>query len=227
MAPTHEHLEHAEHAQHAAHDPFDRRVAMTIALVAAALAAVTMLSHRSHNQTLQLQGDANRARIDASNAWAQYQAKRLRQAQYEMLGEMLPLVAAGPDASQGARKDVCDKWKAQAARYKKELEEITEKAKGYEAEAETAIHASHLAHVRGDRFDVAELAVEFGLVLCSIAVLTKRKLFWGVGAVSGLIGVVVACSVLTLNDVPHGHGDDQHHEAPAEKSAGGGGGRHH
>src|SRR5438445_140893 len=55
---TEKHLEHAEHARHAAHDPFDRRVAMTMAIVAAVLACVTMLSHRSHNETLRLQSDS-------------------------------------------------------------------------------------------------------------------------------------------------------------------------
>ena len=55
MSDTHEHLEHAEHAEHAAHNPYDRRVALTIAVVAAALAGVTLLSHRSHTETLQKQ----------------------------------------------------------------------------------------------------------------------------------------------------------------------------
>ena len=58
--PDH-HIEEAEHAAHAAHHPFDRLVAMTIAIVAAFLACATMLSHRAHTRTLQLQMEANNA----------------------------------------------------------------------------------------------------------------------------------------------------------------------
>jgi hypothetical protein len=50
---------------------------------------------------------------------------------------------------------------------------------------------SEEAHHRGDRFDLSELAVELGLVLCSLAVLTKRPPFWYVGAASAAIGVVI------------------------------------
>ena len=38
--------------------------------------------------------------------------------------------------------------------------------------------------------------VEFALVLCSVAVLTKRKEFWYAGIGFGLLGVVVALTGL-------------------------------
>src|SRR4051794_2912228 len=91
------HLEEAEHAKHGAHSPFDRRVATSMAIVAAVLATVTMLSHRAHNETLRLQAESNSLQteagirqVQASNNWAWYQAKRLRQAQYEAYREQLP-----------------------------------------------------------------------------------------------------------------------------------------
>jgi hypothetical protein len=55
--------------------------------------------------------------------------------------------------------------------------------------------SEHIHHI-GDRYDLGELGVEIGLVLCSIAVLTKRAGFWyagmgaaGLGAVLAAIGV--------------------------------------
>jgi hypothetical protein len=82
---TEQHLEHAEHAQHAAHDPFDKRVAVSMAMVAAVLAFVSTLSHRAHNQTLQLQGEAIRlqskaatTRTEESDKWNYFQAKKER-----------------------------------------------------------------------------------------------------------------------------------------------------
>jgi hypothetical protein len=82
---TEHHLEHAEHAQHAAHDPFDKRVAMSMAITAAVLAFVSMLSHRAHNKTLQLQGEAIRIQSEATSArakefnrWNYFQTKKER-----------------------------------------------------------------------------------------------------------------------------------------------------
>src|SRR5204863_9491708 len=81
--PEH-HIEHAEHAAHASHDEFNKRVTISIAMVAAVLACVTMLSHRSHNEVLRLQGEALQQQTLASiqstkaaNKWAYYQTKNL------------------------------------------------------------------------------------------------------------------------------------------------------
>ena len=46
-------------------------------------------------------------------------------------------------------------------------------------------------HHLGDRYDMAELGVEIGLVLCSLAVLTKRRGFWYAGMLCGAVGVVL------------------------------------
>jgi hypothetical protein len=198
MSSTHEHLEHAEHAQHAGYSPFDKRVAMSIAIIAALLACVTMLSHRSHNETLRFQADGNRMRVESSNAWSQYQAKRLRQAQYELLSTMLPVIAPAGD-SESQRQKITSDWKGEVKRYKEELVELKEKAEGIEKGAEHALEESHESHHRGDRFDLAELFVELGLVLCSVAVLTKRPGFWLSGMASAAFGAVVALSVMFMH----------------------------
>src|SRR3954464_11435396 len=96
--PEHQ-IEHAEHAAHAVHDDFNKRVTMSIAIVAAVLACVTMLGHRSHNETLLLQGKAlaiqgealelqTQASIQstkAANKWAYYQNKNT----FNLLSEIL------------------------------------------------------------------------------------------------------------------------------------------
>src|SRR5215470_14744223 len=135
MANTHEHLEHAEHAEHNAHDPFNQRVAVSMAIVAAILAAISMVGHRTHNKVLQLQGDANRllgdvnrvlgevnristeaagAETEKSNLFAWYQAKRLRQAQYQTSMAMADILAVKDDAK--AKAAMAD-WKKKADEY--------------------------------------------------------------------------------------------------------------
>lgn len=187
---TEHHVEEAEHAQHAAHHPFDRRVAMTMAIVAAALACVTLLSHRAHNEVLQDQITAAKQISKESDQWSYYQAKKNREYMYEADAALLRLTA-GQTLSANQEAQIKE-WQGGAAKYKAETKDIEEEAKKLAESAEQYRDQSELAHHRGDFFDVGELGIELSLILCSIAVLTKRKLFWVGGGVIGLIGVAVA-----------------------------------
>ena len=201
------HIEHAEHATHAAHDPFDRQVTMTIAIVAAILAFVTMLAHRTHNQTLVLQGEAISLQTEGSirhtqttNKWAYFQAQNIRSHFYQAFLETLDVAATKP-GTEDKQKKTGQRWEKQVAKYESNLPKIEEEAKKLEkethdlqVEAQKKLQESHEAHLRADRLDFGELGVELALILCSIAVLTKRRVFWYVGMTCGAVGVVVATS---------------------------------
>jgi hypothetical protein len=192
-----EHLEHAEHAQHDAHDPFFRRVAMTMAIVAAVLACVTMLSHREHTATLRLQNEANAHQTKANDQWNYSQAKKDRGVLYQVAGKMVNALASSPSDSKDSQ-DLAGNWGKMAEDYRKQAEEIQEKAREEEKIAEELHEESHRAHRRADRYDLGELGVELALVLCSLAVLTKRPPFWYSGIGFGILGVVVAITGLFL-----------------------------
>jgi hypothetical protein len=186
MTATTEHLEHAEHAQHAAHDPFDRRVAMTMAMVAALLACETLASHREHTNSVLYAAQA-------SDQWNYYQAKKNRQYLNESTGSLLPLIAIDPGNPEARAQAVALRQEllGKAERYKDETDTIQ---KG----AEDLQHRSEVAHHRADRFDMGELGVELALVLCSIAVLTKRSFYWFIGMGFGLIGLIMGLSGLLV-----------------------------
>jgi len=219
MENTHENLEQAEHARHHAADPFNQRVAVSMAIVAACLAGISMIGHRTHNLVLQLVGDANRisteastAETEKSNLFLWYQAKRQRQSQLEIaatLGEWIP---ATDDAAR--KKGVAD-WMAKAAAYDKSnekkdnLPDLLERgtAAGKRSEelrakaAATRDEAEHVHH-QANRLDIAHLLAEFALVLCSIALLTKKRSFWFAGILAGVLAVGVTASAYMI---PHEH----------------------
>jgi hypothetical protein len=217
MANTHEHLEHAEHAEHHAHDPFDRRVAVTMAIVAACLAGISMVGHRTHNQVLQLQGDANRVRTEAaaaevqkSNFYAWYQSKRNRQAQYETAAGLAKLM---PGTADDARTAAVKGWEDKATSYNepnKDHDSLPEiQAQGAEAGARAEkLHAEASAlreeaeyvHHQANRLDLAHFGAELALVLCSIALLTKRREFWYAGIVSAVLALAITGSAYVI---PH------------------------
>jgi hypothetical protein len=217
-SPEH-HIEEAEHAQHAARDPFDRRVTMSIAIVAAILACITMLGHREHNATLLLQGEAIQLQSQggvvqgrANDQWNYYQGQKLRyhlyQGDLEMLDELAALVGKNKEFQSGAKKT----WEKRLGTYESRFEsekvkakKLEEDVKGIQEKAEEKIRQSHHSHLRAHRFDLGELGVELALVLCSVAVLTKRGGFWYVGLVSCGVGTLVALSGLLDLFMSTGH----------------------
>jgi hypothetical protein len=195
---THEHLEEAEHAEHAAHDNFNRNVAMTMAMVAAVLAAITMLSHRSHTETLRLQTLANIRHTQASDMWNFYQAKNIRNHEYTSFLEMTASLAKDPAGAE-RRKAAEKKWTDQVEKYKTELPDIEAKARKLEKEADDFQKQSGSVHHQADRFDLGELGVELGLVLASLAVLTRRRAFWFSGIGIAVVGTVVSASAFFVH----------------------------
>src|ERR1700722_5497838 len=169
---TEHHVEEAHHAEHASHDDFTKRVAMTMAIVAAALAFVTLLSHRSHNETIQNQIKSNDHLTEASDKWGYFQAKKNRQYMLEADAKMLALLAkdgSQPDAAQRADKLIAE-WDENAATYKEDSADLEKEARELTAESKKYEEKAHLTHLKGNLFDLGELGIELALVLCSIAV---------------------------------------------------------
>ena len=190
---THEHLEEAEHAEHAVHDTFNRNVATTMAIIAAFLAAVALLSHRSHTETLRLVTLSNIRHTQASDIWNYFQAKNIRNHQYGVFLELADFVAA--DDGKGEAQDAARRtWQEKVDQYAKELPDLEAQARGLEEEADEYKARSDGTHHMADRFDLGELGIELGLVLASIAILTRRRFFWLAGIVSAAIGVTVAAT---------------------------------
>lgn len=217
--PEHQ-IEHAEHASHAAHDPFDRQVTVSIAIVAAFLAGVTLLSHRAHNDTLVHQGDALRHRThaavkanEATDAWAEYQANKNHAVMYQLQADALEAQASlKPEAA----KTLAD-WREAQDKHRKRLPGMQEKAKKLEKEKESAqaaaeesLRESHEVHAKTVRFDLGELALQLGVVLCSLAILSKRRVFWYIGLAASVVGVLIALSGL-LGLFMGDHGAAGHH----------------
>ena len=164
-----------EHAEHAKHDPTLVPVTVTMAVLAVLVAVVTLVGHRAHTEEVVLQAKS-------SDQWAFYQAKNIRRHTDELFVD-LTSVQATTDAAALAK--LREKYSGEAARYKDEQKEIEDKAKEMEAEVATKQNEA-------DRFDLAEVFLEVGLVITSITLLSGRRLFWFLGIVLAVVGIVIA-----------------------------------
>ena len=164
-----------ENAEHAHHNPSLAPVSLTMAVLAVFVALVSLLGHRAHTEEVVLQAKS-------SDQWGYYQAKNIREHEDVLFGEMAAVVAS-KDAAAVAK--VREKYSQEAERYKHEKEEIQQEAR--KLEREVAMERN-----RADRYDLAEVFLEIGLVITSITLLSGRRIFWHLGIVLGVVGVVVA-----------------------------------
>ena len=174
MSVNEELREHSEHAQ----DPFTRQAGAAMAIIAAGLAMVAVYGQLCSTEELL-------AQQKASDQWAFYQAKSLRRYQSEVARDLLALAPA-----ERAEKTAA-KFEANIERYTKEGEEISEKAKELEQE-------SALMGRRALRLHVGEVFLELAIVFSSLAILSRRRMFFYVAVCAASVGFVVGLSALLL-----------------------------
>lgn len=164
-----------EHAEEAAQDPVLKPVTLTMAILAVLVAAVSLLGHRAHTEELLLQNKA-------TDNWSYYQAKSIRRHTYELFLDMVSIF------------DVKDPRSAEEVKekYKREIERYDQDRKQIEAEARKLEEETAMEGRKGDRFDLGEVFLEMALVVSSITLLTRRRLFWGLGLLAGVAGFGIA-----------------------------------
>lgn len=152
-------------------------VAVTLAIIAVLVAMATLMGRRAGNEELLLQ-------TKASDQWAFFQAKNIRLHEMQGIADVLGTVQPVDKEKTEAMRE---QYLKEVERYEKEKDEISDKAK--ELENERA-----LVGKRGDRFDAAEGMLEIALIICSLTLLTKKRLFWVAGIVLGIAGVAAGGS---------------------------------
>jgi hypothetical protein len=166
-----------EHAEEAHHDATMVPVTVTMAILAVLVAAVSLLGHRAHTEEL-----LNQSR--ASDHWAEYQAKNIRRHTYELF---LDLMSTFDSKSSERAEKVREKYQREIERYDDQKQEIQSEAREYEKEVA-------LEQREANRFDLGEVLLEAGLVIASMTLITRRRLFWKLGIVFAAAGVAVAAT---------------------------------
>jgi predicted Holliday junction resolvase-like endonuclease len=149
-----------------------------MAIIAACLAVVAVSGHIETTEELL-------AQQKASDQWAFYQAKSLRRYQSEVARDILDQMP-GEKAARAV-----ETYAANKERYIKEGEEIQKKAKEFEAESALSGH-------RALRLHFGEVFLELAIVLCSLAILGKRPLFFYVAIAGAAGGVLMAAGSLLV-----------------------------
>jgi hypothetical protein len=154
------------HQAHASAEKWIMGVALTAALLAVFAAITALMAEHHANEAMILQ-------IQSSDQWNFYQAKSLKA---NLLTTKAELLAALGKTVQNKDLDKLDE-------YKREQEEIKEKADEMQRESE-----SHLRHHAVLSRSLTMFQV--GIAIGAIAVLTKRRRFWMASLGFGLVGLL-------------------------------------
>lgn len=185
------------HGSHESHDDgkdhFGKYVGIATAAFGLCVMVTTIVGHQAHNLHISKQSEAY-------NTWSQYQAKKIRQANLEAQADF----AEALDAEKTAK--VVALYRAKAAKYSDK--NAPDELPALSMTAKAQMDDAHEEHVRGDRFDLAEGMLEFGVILCSLYFLSKKKFFPALGAIAATAGLVMF-GYAFFGPVPHldGHGE--------------------
>ena len=157
-------------------------ISFTMSVIAVLVAVVTVLGHRTHTEAVLMQARA-------SDQWNFYQAKKIRQNDTQLAQDLLGVVAVGDKA---AAAKILNGYKSHQDKWTADLNEEQGKAHEYEERVE---HAEQKA----TKFDLSEALLEIGLVVTSITLLTRQRVYWVLGMIFGGVGLVIAAQGLLLH----------------------------
>jgi len=126
---------------------------------------------------------------EAASRWTQYQAKSVRLHEAQGFSDVVRLVAP---LNKELGEELKEKYAKEVEHYEGDKVDVSKEAKNLEEERDLTVR-------QADRFDGGEGLLEIGLVICSIALLTKRKGFWFGGMLIGALGVALAASAFLLH----------------------------
>jgi hypothetical protein len=141
--------------------------ALTAALLAALAAVSSLLSGSYANEAMI-------AQIQASDQWSYYQAKGIKAEVLDSRLELLEALGKPPATAQDRQK---------LTEYRSQQEEVMKTAQERETESQHNLHH----HVI---FSRAVTLFQVAIAVVAISVLTRRRLFWYLGIIFGVVGVV-------------------------------------
>ena len=148
---------------------FSRRVALTTAVYAVALAVASLGGNNAMKDMLL-------AQQQASDQWAFYQAKVIREHLYRAQQLVLDAELADAAAARGPRQE---RLQALAATFAAEEKRYNAEKRDIERDAKKLEHERDVNRDRDPYFDYAEVLLQIAIVCSSVAILaTSRPMFW-------------------------------------------------
>ena len=161
---------------------FTRRVAITTAVYAVMLAIAALGGNNAMKEMLL-------AQQQASDQWAFYQAKVIREHAYRVQQKRLEvdLAERGASLTPEVRQQyeaLLGEFAAEAKRYGAEKKDIEQDAKKWE-------HERDVNRKKDPYFDFAEVLLQIAIVMSSVSILATSRLLYGISSVLAVCGTLL------------------------------------
>jgi len=150
-------------------------VTVTMAVLAVLVAAVSLLGHRAHTEEILFQNKA-------TDTWNEYQAKSIRRHGYEQFADLLSI-------SDFKNVEAAAKMKE---KYGREIERNKDDQDKLQADAGSLEDEVGAEGRKANRFDLGEVCLEAALVITSMTIITRRRIFWYGGSLLATVGLGLA-----------------------------------
>ncbi len=178
---------------------FSKRVALTTAIYAVVLAIASLGGNNATKEMLL-------AQQQASDQWAFYQAKAIREHQYR--GQRLRLEAELFERGPAMKSEARQRMEALLAQFAEEEKRYNAEKKDIEKAARKLEHERDINRARDPYFDYAEVLLQIAIVMSSISILSGSRptLFFSLAL--AILGALLTLNGFTLFvNIPFLHGD--------------------
>ena len=172
--------EHVAQKEKEKRERWTKYVSLTMVVIAVLAAIATLKGGGFSTRTLKEMNLATFNQAQASDQWAFYQAKSIKQNLYEI--ELDHLTAApSPDAAAGA------KMKAKIEKYEKDKADITVKAGEFEKERDAATKTATAAAEHSKQMGLAITLFQVAISLGAMCLIVKKKPLWFAAMIFGAL----------------------------------------
>jgi len=170
-------------------DAWTKYVSLSMIFLAVLAAVATQKGAGYSSATMKQLNEATFNQAQASDQWAYYQAKGIKQSIAEQERDRLKAAGAAETKPLG-------EMVARIDRYEREKGEITSVAKGFEAKRDTArvaaTHAADAAREMGLAISIFQISIALG----GITLVVKKRYLWSVSLLAGALAALQMAKVL-------------------------------
>lgn len=178
-------LPNPEEIEEKKYDTFTKGVALTVACYAAVLAVASLGGSNAAKE-------ANLGQQQASNQWAYYQAKVIRESQNRVAKLRLQLDLDGMSGEQRTKAEkLLAIYGEEESRHRGEKEEIMKEARAREKDRDIAL-------AKDPYFDYAEVLLQIAIVVATVSLLASSRPVFYVSLVLALLGMFLTLNGYTL-----------------------------
>lgn len=182
-------LPHPEELEEMKAKAFTRRVALTTAIYAVVLAIASLGGNNAMKEMLL-------AQQQASDQWAFYQAKVIREHQYR--AQKLRLEAELAERGSAMKPETRQKFEVLTAKFAEEEKRYNSEKKEIEKDARKLEHERDVNRAKDPYFNYAEVLLQIGIVMSSVAILSNSRPMYLFSLIVAVLGAFLSLDGYTL-----------------------------